>query len=169
VYPAGAELAIRNVSDSTIATAVFEAVFLDIEGNILDTVEHRESDLKPERSRAILINTSIPESDKVKSYDVRIIRTTTADVEKVQLRRHEIRTTETGEEVRGIVKNLSEVKTDAALVATFFDPKKETIGTKVIILRDIEPGTIRQYQFKFKPQEGDVVRTYTLNIGEIEE
>jgi hypothetical protein len=166
--PTGVELAIRNVSDSTIATAVFEAVFYDKEGNIVDTAKHREIDWKPDTSRAIHIASSIYEYDKVKSYDVRIIRTTTADVEKVQLCRHAIRTTETGEEeIRGIVKNISEVKTDAALVATFYDPKKENIGTKVIILRDIEPNTIRQFDFKFKPQEGDIVRTYSLNVGEI--
>jgi hypothetical protein len=164
----GAELAIRNVSDSTIATLVFEALFYDIEGNILDIVKHKEVDLKPNFSRAILISTSILESDRVESYDVRIIRTTTADVEKVQLRKHEIRTTEAGEEeVSGIVKNLSNVKTDAALVATFYDSKKENIGTKVIILRDIEPNSIKQYHFKFKPQEGDRISAYSLNIGEI--
>jgi hypothetical protein len=166
----GVELAIRNVSDSTIATAVFEAVFYDQEGNIVDTVEDREVDLKPNTSRGLNITSSITEFDKVKSYDVRLIRATTADVEKVQLRRNEIRTTEAGEEeVRGVVKNISEVKTDAALVATFYDPKKENIGTKVLVLRDIEPNTIRQFDFKFKPQEGDTVRTYTLNIGEIVE
>jgi len=160
----GVELAVRNVSDSTIASAAFEAVLYDIEGNILDTVKHREIDLKPNTSRAINITSSMPERDKVKSYNVKITRATTADVEKVQLRRHEIKTTEAGEEVRGIVKNISEVKTDAALVATFYDPKKENIGTKVLILKDIEPDNIKQFHFLFKPQEGDMVRTYTLNI-----
>ncbi len=164
------ELAIRNVSDSTLATIVFEAVLYDIEGNILDTVKHREIDLKPSTSRAISINSYITELNKVRSYNVKIIKMTTTDVEKVQLRRHERSTTETGEEeVRGVVKNISNVKTDTALVGTFYDPKKENIGTKVIILRDIEPNSIRQFHFKFKPQEGDIVRTYTLNIGEIAE
>jgi len=163
-----AELAIRNVSDSTIATAVFEALFYDIEGNTVDTVKRREIDLKPSTSRAIIINSSIRDPHKVKSYNIRVIRMTTTDFEKVQLRGHMIRTTEAGEEeVRGTVKNISDVKTDTALVATFYNPKKENIGTKVLILRDIEPDSIRQFHFKFKPQEGDIVRTYTLNIGEI--
>jgi len=168
--PPGVELTIRNVSDSTIATAVFEAVFYDQEGNILDTVKHREIELKPETSRAVHITSSISEYADAVSYDVRIIRTTTADVERVQLRRHEMRTTETGEEeIWGIVKNISEVKTDAALVATFYDPKKEHISTKVLVLRDIEPDTVRKFEFKFKPQEGDVVRSCTINIGEVVE
>jgi hypothetical protein len=170
VFPARVELAIRNVLDSTIATAVFEAVLYDKEGNIVDTVKHREMDLRPNTSRAINITSTITEYDRLESYDVRVIRTTTADVEKVQLCRHRIRTTEAGEEeIRGTVKNLSEVKTDAALVATFYDAKKENIGTKVLVLRDIEPNTLRQYVLKFKPQEGDRVRSCSLAVGEIVE
>jgi hypothetical protein len=168
--PDGVELAIRNVSGSTIATAVFEAIFYDEEGNILDTVKQREIDLPPDTSRGIRISSSIFKHEKIKSYDVKLIRTTTADVEKVQLRRHEMSSTETGEdEITGVVKNLSEVKTDAAVVATFYDSKKENIGTKVVILKDIEPNSVRKYNFKFRPQEGDVVRTYTLSVGDIVE
>jgi hypothetical protein len=85
----GAELAIRNVSDSTIATLLFEALFYDVEGNILDTVKHREINLRPKTSRAIYIQTLIALNNRVKSYAVRITRTITADVEKVQLRRYE--------------------------------------------------------------------------------
>lgn len=167
---AGVEIAIRNVSDTMIATAVFEAVFYDREGNTLDTAKHGEIELKPNTSRSISILSAITEPGKVKSYNARITRTTTTDAEKVQLRRHEIRTTEAGEEeVRGIVKNISEVKTDAALAASFYNPEKENIGIRVIILRDIEPNGTKQFHFKFKPQEGDIVRTYTLNIGEVEE
>ena len=115
------------------------------------------------------INYKKQEVHKLKSYDIKITRMTTADVEKLQLRRHEIRTTDAGEEVRGIVKNISNIKTDAALIATFLDPKKENIGAKVIILRDIEPNSTKQFHLLFKPMEGDVVRTYTLNIGDIVE
>jgi hypothetical protein len=170
-YPtARLELAIRNVSDSTIATAVFEAIFYDQEGNIIDEVKHREIELKPDTSRLIRITTSIPasESDQIARYDVRLVRATTADVEKVQLRRYEIRTTETGEEeVWGVAKNISEVKTDAAVVVTFYDADKENIGTSVLVLRDIEPNTIRQFDFRFKPQEGDMVRHCSIIAGEI--
>lgn len=91
-------------------------------------------------------------------------------MEKVQLRRHEITTTETGEEeISGIAKNISTVKTDAAVIATFYNANAENIGTKVLILRDIEPNSIRQYVLKFKPQEGDSVRTYNIEIGELAE
>ena len=162
------ELVIRNISDSTLATTVFEALFYDIEGNILDTVEHKTFELKPDTSRVVGIGSLIPEYNKIKSYNVRITRTTTTDVEKVQLRRHERRKTETGEEeIIGVVKNISEVKTDAALVTTFYDLKKENIGTEVLVLRDLEPNDIRQFSFKFKPQEGDRVSKYYLTIGEI--
>jgi hypothetical protein len=168
--PAGVELAIRNVSGLTIATAVFEAVFYDGEGNTLDTVRHRELDLKPDTSRALHIIPSISQDADVESYDVRIVRTSTADVERVQLRRHVMNTTETGEEeIRGTVRNLSHIRTDAAVVATFFGPKKEPIGTRVLLLRDIEPDTVKQFVLKFKPQPEDEVRDYAIAVGEIQD
>ena len=167
---AGVDIAVRNVSDATIATLIFEAVFYDIEGNILDTVKHSEIELKPNTSRAISIRCKQQSSNDLRSYNVRIVRATTTDVERVQLRRHEIRTTDgDGEEVRGIVKNISDFKTDAALVASFLDSKKESIGTRVIIIRDIEPNSARQFHFIFKPMEGDRVRSYSLNIGDLVE
>ncbi len=166
----GTDMAIRNVSDTTIATVVFEAVFYDIEGNILDTVKHKEIDLKPNTSRAVFIRSSISEYDKLESYDIRITRMTTADDEKVQLRGYKIKMTDDGqEEVRGTVKNISGAKADAALATTFLNYKNENIGTRVVILRDIEPGSIKQFHFFFKPMEGDRVMTYTLNIGDIVE
>ena len=167
----GINIAIKNVSDTTIATLVLKAMFYDIEGNVLDTVKHSEIELKPNTSRAISINYNKQENyQQLKSYDIKITKMTTADVEKVQLRRHEITTTDTSEEVTGLVKNISNSKTDTALVATFFDSnKEENIGTRVLILREIESITTRQFHFKFKPMEGDKVRSYTLNIGDLVE
>jgi hypothetical protein len=164
------DLAIRNVSDLTIATAVFEAVFYDIEGNVVDTVKHDEIELRPETSRLIHITSSLPifECDEIKSYAVRLVRMTTADVEKVQLRRYEIVTIETGEEqVTGVVKNISEVKTDAAVVVTFYDADKANVGVRVLALRDIEPNTARQYDLRFRPQDGDTVSSCSIIVGEI--
>jgi hypothetical protein len=56
-------------------------------------------------------------AEAFKTYRVSVLRTLTTDVEKVQLRRHEIWSVEGGEEVRGTLKNISDVKADAALVA----------------------------------------------------
>jgi len=167
----GVDFAIRNISDVKAASIFFEAKFLDIEGNVVETAKHKEIDLPPETSRAVLLQYSGQDLGyKIKSYSVKLVRMTTADSERVQLRRNEIRTLPTGEEeVEGIIKNISSVKTDAALVANFFDSSKENIGSRVMVLRDIEPETIRRFQFKFKPQPGDTVRTYTLVIGDIAE
>jgi hypothetical protein len=164
---AGADIAIRNVSDTAIASLVFEAIFYDIEGNVLEIVKRTEADLKPNTSRAVNIHYTKPEPYQLRSYDVKITRMTTTDLEKVQLRRHEMKTTDAGEEVVGIVKNISEVKTDTAIVATFFDSNKENIGTKIVILRDIEPDSIKQFRFIFKPIAGDRISSYALNIGNI--
>lgn len=165
----GIELAIRNISETTIATAVFEAVLYDQGGAVVGTVKHTEGALEPNRSRAVVINYSHYDYDKVKSYDVRLTRTTSADVEKVQLRRHEATTNGFGEEeIEGILKNISRVKADVAVVANFYDTHSENIGTKVVVVRDIEPDSIRQYRLKFKPQDGDRVHSYTVQIGELE-
>ena len=80
-----------------------------------------------------------------------------------------MKTTDVGEEVMGIVKNISQFKTYAAVVATFFDSNKENIGNRIIIMRDIEPDSIKQFCFIFKPMAGDRVRSYALNIGNIVE
>jgi hypothetical protein len=161
----GAKLTIKNVSDEIIASAVFDVIFYDIEGNIVDRFEHKETDIKPGNSRSVFSLVKARTFNEIKSYDIKVIRVMTADVERVQLRRHEIRTTETGEEeVRGTVKNISNNKADAVLVATFYDDKKEIIGTKAVILRDIEPDDIKQFHFRFRPQEGDMVKTYNFKI-----
>lgn len=170
--PAGIEVSIRNVSGRDIATAAFEATFFGQEGQVVSTVKHNEVEFKPETSRAIRIDCSLPhyESDRVKSYDLRVVKTITTDVESVQLRRHELRTTEDGEEhAWGIVKNISGIKTDAAVVWTFTNPKKENLGTRVVVLKDIEPNTIRQYEFRFKPPDGEMVRNYTILVGQVAE
>lgn len=167
-FPAAVELSINNASDTTIATAIFEALFYDIEGNVLDTIKHKEIDLPPGRSRRVRINSLQYEEDKVESYAVRLIRMRTADAEKVQPRRHDIFTATTGEQVvAGIVKNLSRDKTDAAVIITFYNLNKEIVGTKVVVLRDIEPDTISKYEIRFKPPEGETVASYSIAIGEL--
>ena len=164
--PAGVEISIRNISDLTVATAEFVAAFLDIEGNVLETIKHKEINLKSGYSRAVLISSSIQEERKVKSYNITINRATTADVEKVQLRKQQMRADQTGgEEITGTAINISDTKTDAAIVATFFNPDEENIGTKVTVLKDIEPGAIRSFNFLFTPQEGDKVRNCTLQVA----
>jgi hypothetical protein len=67
------------------------------------------------------------------------------------------------------VNNISNEKTDSAVVASFFNSYKESIGTKVIILRELEPGKTRRASFIFKPQGGDKIRTYNFDIGDIVE
>jgi hypothetical protein len=161
-------VAIRNISELTIATIIFEAQFYDIEGNILEAVKHKEIDLRPKTSRAVFIQSSIMQPGSIKGYNIKVTKTITTDLERVQLRRHEIRTTETGdEEVGGIIKNISEVKTNAALVATFKDSQGEKIGVKVLQIKDMYLGELRKFHFIFTPPEGVKVKTYSLDIGEM--
>jgi hypothetical protein len=159
------EFAIRNISESIMAIITFEAIFYDAQGNIADTVKHTELHLRPNTSRGCnIISWQDPDKIKIKSYNLKVKRAITADIEKVQICNQMIKTTAEGEDISGIVKNISESKTDAALVANFVDSNNEKIGSKVIILRDIEANSVRQFHFIFKPQSGDMVRTYSLNV-----
>jgi hypothetical protein len=167
------DISIRNISIDKIASALFEAVFYDSNGNTIDKVKHREIEIDPNHSRSFLITSDyiLPKDMNVKlaeSCKVTLLKVTTSEVERVQLRRHEIRTSENGgEEVRGVVKNISDVRTDAALIATFKDEKDEKIGIKVLLLKDIEPCSVKSFHFIFNAPENEKVKTYTLNIGEI--
>jgi hypothetical protein len=165
IYQTGVELAIKNVSNSTIATLIFEATFYDKNGNILDSGRHRELDLRPGVTRGIGIKSKIIEHDRLKSYQVKIVKMTTTDTEKVQLRRQDLKFGVSGEaEFSGTAKNISDVKTDAAVIATFYNHQKETVGDKVLLLKNLEPGKIRTVNFRFQPQEGDIADSCNIKI-----
>ncbi len=162
------DMAIRNVSDKTVATVLFKAVFYDIEGNIVETVKHKETDMRPGFSRAFYINSAVNEEDELMSYDVRVIRTTTVDMEKVQLGWYRMIRKPAGEvEIVGKMKNISDIKTDAVLIATFYNPERERAGSKVVIEREIEPGAVRQFSVGFEPEEGERVADFNIDVGEI--
>lgn len=162
------DVSIRSASNKTIASLLFEIILYDIEGNIIDTIYLKETEIRPNTSRAIYIPLEKQGTQKIlRSYNIKIVRMTTTDIEKVLILRNEIRTTEEGEEVRGIVKNISDVRTDAALIATFFNSNKETMASKVIILKDIEPRFVRNFEFTFNSPIGEKVKEYILNIGEL--
>ena len=162
------DIAVRNISDKNIATAIFEANFYDSEGNILDTVRHRELELNAHKSRAIAIVTGKVRSVLAKSYNVNLLKTITTDIEKVHLRAHKIRTNlDGGEEVEGFLRNISDVKADVALVAEFTDSKDVVLGTRILLIKDIESNSSQKFHFIFYPPQGEKVNTYTINIGEI--
>jgi hypothetical protein len=162
------DLSIRSASSKTIASVTFEIILYDIEGNTIDAIYFKEIDIRPNTSRALYIPLIKQGAEKkLRSYNIKIARMTTTDVEKGLLLRQDKNTTDEGEELRGIVKNISDVRTDTALVATFFNSNKENIGTKVIILKDIEPNKTKPFYFKFKSTEADEVKSYILNIGDI--
>jgi hypothetical protein len=67
------------------------------------------------------------------------------------------------------VKNVSDGKADAAVVTLFKDVKDEKIATRVIYIRDIEPGASKQFKFKFDVPEGETVNSYIISVGSIAE
>lgn len=164
------DLAIRNVSDKTIASVIYEAIYYDSEGNVLDIVIHKDYDIKPKRSRAISIVSDKVKNYDIKSYKVTLLKSITTDIEKVQLCGSELRTLENGcEEVCGIVKNISDVKIDAALLVGFKDNKNINIGTRVVVMKDLEPGMVRRFNFIFDTPKEEKVKSCSFDIGEIVE
>ena len=163
------DIAIKNISGKTIATAIFEAIFYDSEGHILDTVKHKELEINVNKCRAIVIASSKIKEGFAKSYKVTLLKAITTDVEKVHLRAHRIRTNEDGaEEVEGFLKNISNVIADVALVATFKDSKDILLGSRILLIKDIEINCLKKFNFIFYPPKGEIVKTYTLDLAEIE-
>jgi hypothetical protein len=163
----GIYISIKNISNMTVAMALFEAIIYDSEGHILDCLKHKELEIRPYNARAITIRIDNMKCSKVKSYRVNLTKTVTIDREKVQLRQNEMRTIEYNlKEVTGTIKNISEYKTDAVVIATFFNTGKEEIGKKVLKIVDIEPDSVRKFNLTFYSAE-NTVKTYSLDIGEI--
>jgi hypothetical protein len=175
LYKVSVEFAVKNISDVTISTLVFEATFYDKTGKELETETHRELDLRPGVNRGIVITSHTTTPGTVKSYNVRISKMTTTDTEKVQLRQQNLKVDDaTGEaEISGTVKNISNVKTGAAMLVTFGNHKKETIGDKVLIIRDIEPDKLKKFSLKYQPVAGEDVDNFSIrlvsNIAEMPE
>jgi hypothetical protein len=163
----GLEYGIKNISDRIIASVYFECTFYDSEGNIVSAIKHRETNLRPNNSRGITIKPSIPDAINIRSYNIKTVRTVTADAEKVQIIKSDIRAEGPDREVTILCKNICSEKTDAAIVVTFFNKDKENIGTRVIPIRDMEPDTTRQFRILFKPRTGDIVKTYEVHVGDL--
>ncbi len=118
----GVECGIQNISDRVVATLVIECTFFDGEGNILNVTKHKETNLVPGNIRGVMITPpqSVP-AFLINSYNIRILRIITTDVEKVQIIKNEIRTLGDVKEVSLTCKNISAEKTDAAVIVRFLN------------------------------------------------
>ncbi len=165
------EIAVKNIHNETIATAVFSAEVFDCEGNFLGAVRHVESDIKPDASRAVTIQiNSILKHNSARSYKVNVIKSVTADIQKVLLRRDERRMLPNGDiNISGVVKNVYSIKTDAAVSAAFINANKVELGTVVLPVKNIEPGATKPFSLIFRPPAGEAVKTYVIDIGETAE
>ena len=106
----GINISIKNISNKTVATALFDAIVYDSEGYILEHLKHKEVEIKPYNARAITIRIDNMKCSKVKSYRVDLEKTITIDREKVQLRQNEMRTIESNlKEVKGTIKKYQRI------------------------------------------------------------
>jgi sporulation protein YlmC with PRC-barrel domain len=124
------EIAIRNIAPETIATIVFNAEIFDTEGSYLGEVRHIESDIKPNTSRAVIIQIdNINKYNSARSYKVSILKTITADTQKVLLRRDEKRVCPNGDiNVSGVIKNVHTGKNRCRRSRYFSECKKRRAG-----------------------------------------
>ena len=151
----GVELSVKNKTDETIAATIYNALFFDLEGNIIDTVRYKDLELKPHSSRAIVIESDKLIGEPARCYSVSIAKMVTTDIEKVQIRAHEMARMPSGNaKMSGFIKNISDVKSDAVIVATFTDYQNEKLGTRAVQIKDIEPNTTRKFSFIFDNPTG---------------
>jgi hypothetical protein len=166
----GVECGIKNVSDKAIATLIMECTFFDGEGNILNVTKHKETNLLPGNIRGVMIKPPLDvPAFLINSYNIRVLRIITTDVEKVQIIKNEIRTMGDTKEVTLSCKNISAEKADAAVIVKFLNDAAEAIGIKVIPVKDLEPGTARQFKVSFKPLAGDSVKNHEILVGDLVE
>jgi hypothetical protein len=166
----GVECGIKNTSDKVIATLILECTFFDGEGNILNVTKHKETNLVPGNIRGIIIKPPLDvPAFLINSYNIRVLRIVTTEVEKVQIIKSEMRTLGDVKEVSLTCKNISAEKTDAAVIVKFLNDAGENIGIKVIPVKDLEPGTSRQFKISFKPLAGEPVKNHEISVGDLVE
>ncbi|MFZ7104276.1 MAG: hypothetical protein ACOWWO_16695, partial [Peptococcaceae bacterium] len=136
---------------------------------VIRSVLHKEYDIKPNCSRffVITIECDKTKDDYARSYNIAVVKTVTADVEKVQIRKNEITNLNNGgHEISGILKNISPSKTDAVLVATFYDYFGENIGIRVLPFKELTPGSLQRFKLSYYPPEDIKIGSYILDIAE---
>jgi hypothetical protein len=161
------DMTILNTTDKTIATAIFEGIFFDINGNVLEKIKHTIYELKPNCSRVITVVNDITRSELIKSYKIGIVKTVTADIERIQIQKHTMRkNADGGVEIWGILKNISAVKTNVSVILTVNDFNNEKIGKSVLVIEGIDPESYKKFSFIFNAPDGDAVSKYSLEIAE---
>ncbi|MFA7217704.1 MAG: FxLYD domain-containing protein [Dehalococcoidales bacterium] len=166
----GVECGIKNISEKIIATLIIECTFFNSEGNVLGTTQHKETDLLPGKSRGVMVQPPLTVPGfMIQSYNIRVLRVITADIEKVQVIKSEMKTVGGEKEVTLTCKNISTEKADVAVIINFVNDNGETVGTKVIPVKDMEANTTRQFKLTFKPLSGDSVKKHEITIGDLVE
>jgi hypothetical protein len=161
----GVDFSMKNTSEITIATMIFEVEFFDKDGNVFEKVTQKETEFYPGQARGVRIYSSTRDFKKVKSYSVKIVKMVTADIEKVQICRQEIKLNKDGElDITGLVKNISAVKTDVSITANYLNLKNEDLGSRAIVITNIEPKSYREFKISFKPPESEIVNACALKI-----
>jgi hypothetical protein len=165
------DVAVKNTSEFNIATAVFEIKFYDHVGNLMDVTIWKEYDIPAGSIRPMKISSKKvrDESDTVaKSYEFKVLRTISPEVEKFCLQVGGIKKSEFGEPIfRGIVRNMSSEMADAAIAVTFYNAVGYELFTNVVEVKGVESGAKREFEFACKSLTDDKPESWSVAIGEI--
>jgi hypothetical protein len=161
---------IENMTEECMAAVVCACDFYDSDGELMDSVRKRISEIKANATKSFVIASQKLAKD-AKKYSVSIIKVITSQEEKILIYRAGTSRMGTGEElVRGLLKNISNSAVDAWFVATFFSSENEVIGTRVLKLEGISPNSTREFSFVYMPPaEGERVSKSVFDIGTVVE
>jgi hypothetical protein len=154
-------LAISNISNITIATAVFDVSFLNDEGQVLEYKQQKEREIKVGTNRGVVVEANKEISRDIYSYRVSINKITTVETEKAQIVFCEANTLdEKTDSIFCVIKNISDETADTAFVAEFINKKQVRLGYKSVAVRQIPPHGKKQFRLTFEAPAGEK----TMNI-----
>jgi hypothetical protein len=157
----GVLINIKNIASADLGKVVFESVFFDIEGNVVDMVEYQTRECKNGENRTICIETPKAKDIGIRSYDVRIKNVVITPIpmasgnDRISIIKHtfqelDLVLSNADGEVRSRVSislmNVSEdIINTAIFEAEFYDLYGESLGTVHHEEYDIKPKTRRAF------------------------
>jgi hypothetical protein len=160
------DMSIQNISENTLARAIFKVEFIDANGKVLSETMHEEFEINIDEYREVAVIAEGVDYNSIKSYKVNVYKTVPAEIEPIIFKSHEVKILETGNyEVSGIIKNISNNKEMCAVVTVMKDDNDEIIASRVIQISDIDPGQYKLFTIDFSSPDDRMVYSYMLRLA----
>jgi hypothetical protein len=180
------ELNIKNVMERPVGSVVFEAVFSDVNGNIINKVEQRVSSIAPNTTRTVRLVYKEDAAKPVGNYNVKVRdivmvpKSAFAGNDKVLITKHSLKYMDNAilEGLECGIKNISD-KPIATLIieCTFFDGEGGVLSVIKHKETNLIPGNSRGLMipvpmsgesFKIQSYNGRVLRLITTDTEKIQ-